>query len=220
MIFNNPNKASFKVNLPKLMPNDIGETLTKYFFNEMTLPYSDFQEGFFESQITTFSLPDLGLDPVMQDTLVRGNQVQLGSRFTHEKYGDTRFRVEFKATDAYMNYHIARYAFMIYSNPLTNADPNKTGTLGDVIINFNLGGGLFSYKLVYKKVLWIGVDGKDFRYDTSQQTWDTFGLTFIHNGFDLIPEVNPVIAKSKGLEITTGDVNYGKGGKGEIIIRK
>lgn len=219
-MFNNPNKANFKVYLPKLMPNDINDTLTKYFFNETTLPFTDLQEGFFDAQITSFAIPDLGLDPVMQESLLRGQQVQLGSRFTSDKYGDNRLIINFKATDGYMNYHLARYAFFIYSNPLTNADPQKTGQMGNIIVNFNLDHALFSFKLVYKNVVWIGVDGKEFSYDTTQQNWDTFGLTFLHNGFDLIPEVNQKIARSKGLVIETGDVNYGKGGKDQIIIRK
>ncbi|WIC41406.1 hypothetical protein MA9V1_142 [Chryseobacterium phage MA9V-1] len=220
-MFNNPNKTSWKVFLPpNLLPNTLNEDLSQYFFNEATLPYRNVLEGCFEAQITGYEIPELGVEAVTQMTYPGGQVSQLPAIFTHEAYGDNRVALTFKCMDGYFNYFLARYAFLIYTNPKTNSDKNKTGQIGDLIITFNTQGSLFQYTVVYRQVVWVSVDGKNFSYDATQMDFDTFGMTFRHNGFDIIPGINTRIAESKGLKIEVGDVDYTKKGLEELKLRE
>lgn len=219
-MFNSPTKTDFKVYLPDFLPNDMNNIFSQYLFNETTIPYKDVKEAFFEGQVLSFEIPDLGIETVGQTTNDGGVITQLPPRFTHDQYGDNRFVVNIRCIDAYINYHIARYAFMIYTNPKTNEDPSATGVIGDVIINFNGVDSLFKLKLVYRNCVWVGVDGKEFSYDQTIQRFDQFGLIFRHNGFDVIPELNKKVAKSKGLKIDVVDVDNSKRNKNGINLVK
>lgn len=201
-MFNSPNKYSFKVYLPKFLPNDIADIFSQYLFNETTLPYTNIYDALFNSQILGYEIPELGLDAVNQ-TKSQGDVAQLQSMTTHAQFGDNRIAVTFRATDGYLNYNLARYAYMLYGMPHLNNEPNKTGALGDLIIAFNTSNALFRYTIVYKQVIWLNVDGKNFKYDDTMQEPDSFALTFAHNGFEILPGINQKIAQSKGLTITT-----------------
>lgn len=197
-MFNSPNKYSFKVFLPDFLPSQVKEVFDAYIFSEQTFVYTKTHD-LFESQIKGFEIPDLGLQ-LAEQTTASGIASQLQSRNTFDQYGDKRVEVTIKAISGYLNYNIARYAYLIYSS--AKLSDNSTGALDDLRIIFNDADALFKYELVYKNVVWLGVTGKAFSYDQTTQQTDDFVLAFEHNGFEVRPIINNKIATSKGLDIT------------------
>jgi carbohydrate-selective porin OprB len=201
MIFNSPNKYSFKIYLPKFIPPAIALVFNDYLFKETLLPYNNVHDALFESQIMGYDIPELGITSVNQVT-GKGDISQLQSLSTYEQFGDRRISIKFRTLDGFLNFNLARYAYYLYASPKLNDNNDKTGVLGDIIIVFNTTESLFSYKIIYKNVIWLNVDGKSFEYDATIQEPDTFSMMFKHNGFEIIPIINETIAKSKGLQIT------------------
>ena len=196
-MFNSPNKYSFKVYLPDFLPTEIKNVFDAYIFNEQTLVYNNTKD-LFDSQIKGFEIPDLGLQTVDQ-TVANGVISQLEGKSTFDKYGDKRVEVTIKAISGYLNYNIARYAYLIYSN--AKLSETSTGILDDLRVIFNDADALFKYELLYKNVVWLGVTVKTFSYDQTTQQTDDFVLAFEHNGFEVRPIINDKIAASKGLSI-------------------
>lgn len=201
-MLNSPNKNNFKVFLPKnLLPKQVTDVFDAYLFNEQMFPYNTTLD-LFESQIKGYEIPDLGLPEVKQDS-GPGERTQLQGLTTHEAFGDKRVEITIRAIDGYLNYHIARYAYMLYAMPSHNPGPATGDGIGDIVIAINTSNSMFRYNIIYKNVIWLGVTGKEFKYDETQLATDDFTLAFAHNGFEIEPYINQTIAKSKGLDIKT-----------------
>jgi hypothetical protein len=193
-----PNKFSFKVYLPNFIPAPVTEMFDSYLFAEQTLPFTKTMD-LFNAQVKGYELPDLSLKSVAQ-VGADGERTQLQSRTMHEVFGSKQVEVEIRSIAGYLNYHIARYAYYLYATPKLNDELNATGTtIGDLTVIINSTTAFMKYKMIYKNVVWLGVTGKKFEYDTTQEQPDSFVLAFEHNGFVIEPILRNDILKSKGL---------------------